>query len=243
MSLRRRLALLSAAGGRASRCVLASALVYALVRDSLRGQIDDDAARGQARPGASQVSAGAPLGAGGRAAARPPPGRAARRRARRPPRRPAGRPPIGQVIIAERRGRARRRASDLEIPVATPGAQLAASGGRAALRGRRRRRTDPLRVLTSRSPEGGAVQVARSLEDTEDTLSDLLLILVPGRARGGIAARRRARAASSRGRRWLRPARSPTRPRRWRATQDLTAADRGRAATTSWGAWPPASTR
>ena len=184
MSLRRRLGLLSGAAV-ALAVVLASAITYALVRDSLRDQIDEDlqeqAERSMDRlEGISEIGPGGPeivrgTGAGappGHALALPPPGG------------PGGPPTLGQFITAE--GEAiSTPGTPIQIPVSEHAHELAAEGGEPEFEDVEVGDT-PLRVLTQPLAEGAAIQVAASLEDTDDTLSTLVLILFLVSA-GGIA--------------------------------------------------------
>ncbi len=212
MSLRRRLALLSAAAV-AVTVVLASAITYVAVRDSLRDSIDDDlraqaeAARGrldQIRrslpPGAEPpqgglaeiVAAGArpggpggPPGGGGRPAFGPGQGEG-------PPAEVPSLPAPGPGAAAAQgqfidSGDAvvPTPGTTLEIPVSASARGLAAGGGE-PLFSDEESDDSTLRVLTQPVADGVALQLAASLQDTEDTLSSLLLILFAVSA-GGIA--------------------------------------------------------
>jgi two-component system sensor histidine kinase MprB len=176
MSLRRRLALLSAAAV-ALTVILASAIVYVLVRDGLRDQVDDELRR-QADRGAMRLDGDSQRGI--------PPGPAG----------PPGAPPaLGQIISADGTV-VRTPETEFTIPVSPSDRELAVSGGEpsfadveldeAFLRGVEVDDAPPLRVLTQPLPDGGAIQVAASLQETEDTLSTLVLILFLVSA-GGIA--------------------------------------------------------
>ena len=178
MTLRRRLALLSALAV-AVTVVIASVLVYALVRSQLRGNIDDELS-GQAGDIVTRAERG-PAFEGG-----PPPGiEQPPETIPLPPPRPGGAVPVGQLITAE--GTAAARPPDSpELPVSAAARELAIEGGDslfedAEVDG------DSVRVLTEPLPEGGAIQLARSLEDTEETLDTLVLVLVLV-SLGGIAA-------------------------------------------------------
>ncbi|MDP9189837.1 MAG: HAMP domain-containing histidine kinase [Actinomycetota bacterium] len=189
MSLRRRLALLSAAAV-AVTVLLASAIVYVLVRDSLRDDVDDEL-RGQAeqaseriRQFTEQLPPGTELPAGGLAAilgAGAPPG--SRGGAAPPdevlalpPPRPGGPAALGQFIDTDGDVVATPGTS-IMIPVSEPAKSLAESGGEPRFEDVEAGDT-PLRVLTKPLEEGVALQVAASLRETEDTLSTLVLILV-----------------------------------------------------------------
>jgi two-component system sensor histidine kinase MprB len=187
VTLRRRLALLSALAV-ALTVLLASALVYALVRDRLRSDIDNDL-RNQADQVAHRISAPAP-----------PPGIVAlREHAGR-----KGEPPNGGVVLeravpAPGPGAPAALAqlitaggtvvtepdSQFTIPVSNADRHLAASGGDASFADLKEGDTE-LRVLTQPLATGGAIQVARSLADTEHTLDTLVIILALVSA-GGIA--------------------------------------------------------
>jgi two-component system sensor histidine kinase MprB len=75
--------------------------------------------------------------------------------------------------------------SSVRIPVSDADRELAASGGEPKIEDARAGDTD-LRVLTQPIASGAAIQVARSLEDTNHTLSTLIIILAAVSA-GGIA--------------------------------------------------------
>jgi two-component system sensor histidine kinase MprB len=75
--------------------------------------------------------------------------------------------------------------SPIQIPVSSSDRELAASGGSPRLEDTKAGDTD-LRVLTQPLSDGAAIQVARSLEDTNHTLSTLIIILAAVSA-GGIA--------------------------------------------------------
>jgi two-component system, OmpR family, sensor histidine kinase MprB len=188
VTLRRRLALLSALAV-ALTVLLASALVYALVRDRLRGDIDNDL-RHQAEQVAHRIS-WAPA---------PPPGIIAlREHAERngeplqegvvleravPAPGPGAPAPLAQLITRDGTV-VTETDSRLRIPVTSADRELARSGGDASFADVKEGDTD-LRVISQPVPGGGAIQVARSLEDTEHTLDTLVIILALVSA-GGIA--------------------------------------------------------
>jgi len=194
VTLRRRLALLTGLAV-ALTVLLASVLVYALVRDRLLSDVDDDlhhqadmAAARFAGPGPGIAGAptagggpGAPpavLEQGGGGAPEVSPSLAL------PPPEPGGPAAVGQLIgpsgaIVTAPG------STIQIPVSTADRELAANGGDARIddvdvNG------NSLRVLTQPLGNGAAIQVARSLEDTNTTLNTLVIILALVSA-GGIA--------------------------------------------------------
>ena len=201
MSLRRRLALLSALAV-AVTVLLASALVYVLVRDRLRSDIDNDlhhqadVVTQRASQAAPVINGSAPgpvtFGTGG-----PPPvppkanGKPAKGEERGvflqqavPPPGPGGAPALAQVIgpngavVAD-------PTSQYRLPVSSADRDLATNGGNAQFSDVSVQGTD-LRVLTQPMAAGGAIQVARSLEDTNHTLNTLIIILAAVSA-GGIA--------------------------------------------------------
>ena len=196
MSLRRRLALLSAAAV-AVAVLLVSGLVYLLVRDRLRGDIDKDlehqAERASVRLGAAGDIAPTEVPV-------PPPGGPFR--IPLPPPRddqdpdegegevelpappPGGPPALGQVILADG-GAVPIPGSTVTLPVSNADRELASEGGEPRFDDVDADDTS-LRVLTQPVADGVALQVARSLEDTEDTLETLIIILALVSA-GGIA--------------------------------------------------------
>jgi two-component system sensor histidine kinase MprB len=179
VSLRRRLALLSALAV-ALAVLLASVLVYALVRERLRSDIDNDL-RDQASRVSQRFTAGVP----------PPPQtgslqteRGEQQALMLPPPEPGGPEALAQLInsngiVVTGPG------SPIRIPVSSADRALAASGGQSTLEDASAGDTD-LRVLTQPIADGTAIQVARSLEDTNQTLNTLIVILA-GVSAGGIA--------------------------------------------------------
>ena len=195
MSLRRRLALLSALAV-ALAVLLASVLVYTLVRDRLRGDIDHDL-RQQAERVTQRFAAGPPpAGAGfpvappGQVSTAPAPNgkRAGVERGEQfaltlPPPEPGGPEALAQLINPN--GVVVTGPGSIRIPVSSSDRSLAASGGQPKLEDANAGDTE-LRVLTEPVAGGTAIQVARSLEDTNHTLNTLVLILAAVSA-GGIA--------------------------------------------------------
>jgi two-component system, OmpR family, sensor histidine kinase MprB len=200
VTLRRRLALLSALAV-ALAVLLASALVYALVRDRLQSDIDSEL-RQQAERVSQRLTAG-PVTVEG-AVAPGPPGVASapiagpkkgddpqRERAERgerfaltlPPPDPGGPEALAQLISPG--GVVTGPGSPIQIPVSGADRALAASGGQPRLEDAQAGETE-LRVLTQPLADGTAIQVARSLEDTNHTLNTLVVILAAVSA-GGIA--------------------------------------------------------
>jgi two-component system sensor histidine kinase MprB len=225
MSLRRRLALLSALAV-AFAVLLASGLVYTLVRDRLRGDIDNDLRHqadlvshrvdqvgplivgslaapppgaGSAKPGSPQ--AGATVAGKGKEA--PPPLRLKLPKGQKLPTPsqvgtgggqflqqavPApgpGAPPSLAQLIGPNGTVVTEPDSQFQIPVSNTDRTLAMSGGESSFSDVSAHGTS-LRVLTQPLASGGAIQVARSLEDTDHTLSTLIIILAAVSA-GGIA--------------------------------------------------------
>ena len=206
MTLRRRLALISAAAV-AIAIASGSAIVWLVVRGDLRGQVDqslEELARG-----ASVARAPAPA-PHGRAILpiRPPlggptaPSRG--RGGRRPgavlalPQEPPGIPlGYGQVVTASGRVLVPRGRSPA-LPV-TPEARQVAAGNRGPFFGDVEVDGTDLRVLTQQVAPGRAVQVARSLDDVDATMRSLAVVLgavaVAGIALAALLGRAISRAA------------------------------------------------
>jgi two-component system sensor histidine kinase MprB len=212
VSLRRRLALLSALAV-ALAVLLASVLVYTLVRDRLRGDIDHDLRRQAERvtqrfaaepfPGGAGIGEVQVIGGAGPAAP-PPPGvpspgsgtakvkgkkakgaeRGERYALTLPPPEPGGPEALAQLISSDGVV-ATGPSSPIRIPVTSADRSLAAGGGGPRFADATAGATD-LRVLTQPLSGGTAIQVARSLEDTNHTLNTLIIILAAVSA-GGIA--------------------------------------------------------
>jgi two-component system sensor histidine kinase MprB len=219
MSLRRRLALLSALAV-AFAVLLASGLVYTLVRDRLRGDIDNDL-RHQADVVTQRAQQVAPLIAGsaqgpvtigtaqGAGTApkngRPPPlppelqtsGKGKKAKTAEPeagdrifleravPAPGPGAPPSLAQLIGPNGVAVTNVGSNFHIPISDADRTLATSGGEVSFSDVSEQ-GNSFRVLTEPLPMGGAIQVARSLEDTDHTLDTLILILAAVSA-GGIA--------------------------------------------------------
>jgi two-component system sensor histidine kinase MprB len=209
VSLRRRLALLSGAAV-ALTVLLASVTVYALVRDRLRDQVDDElrgqADRTMARLEGAFTHAVAPGGAVAPAAlggivaraespppGAPPQGEESTRRSTPPdrvlalpPPDPGTAPALGQIIGAD--GTAiPGPGSSIRIPVSATAREVAADAQEPKLEDVEVGGDTDLRVLTQPLVKGAALQVASSLEPTNDTLSSLVVILFLVSA-GGVAA-------------------------------------------------------
>ena len=205
MSLRRRLALLSALAV-AFAVLLASALVYTLVRDRLRGDIDNDLRHqadqvsqrlGQVAPAIGGSAQG--LGPGPAALGLPQAGTTTSKEGGKPPKGSGNRvflqravpppgpgaPPSLAQLIGPNGTVVTDPGSQFRIPVSSADRGLAANGGDASFSDVNAQGTS-LRVLTQPLPMGGAIQVARSLEDTNHTLDTLIIILAAVSA-GGIA--------------------------------------------------------
>jgi two-component system sensor histidine kinase MprB len=223
VSLRRRLALLSALAV-AFAVLLASGLVYTLVRDRLRGDIDNDLHH-QADLVSQRVDQAAPLIAGavqggpvtigtqqggvsvsknGKPPPLPPGLQSSGKKSKKSgPARPGagagdrlfleravpapgpGAPPSLAQLIGPNGAVVTDVGSQYGIPVSSTDRALATSGGDASFSDVDSRGTS-LRVLTQPLAAGGAIQVARSLEDTDHTLDTLIIILTAVSA-GGIA--------------------------------------------------------
>jgi two-component system, OmpR family, sensor histidine kinase MprB len=229
MSLRRRLALLSALAV-ALTVLLASGIVYALVSNRLHSDIDNDL-RNQADTVTQRIASIAPdntlflqapaeagivglrtggqAGSGQGAAIGPPPGLTAggpqprppkevRKQLKRsgksggkvileratPPPSPGAAPALAQ-LIGPNGTVVTNPESQYQIPVSSSDRRLAGSGGNPTFTDVSSGGSD-LRVLTQPLPQGGAIQVARSLDDTNHTLNTLIIILALVGA-GGIA--------------------------------------------------------
>jgi two-component system sensor histidine kinase MprB len=222
VSLRRRLALLSALAV-AFAVLLASALVYTLVRDRLRGDVDNDlrqeadrvaqrfeegplpvggapgqaevggsASNGPPGPGIGTAVVGGGAVAPGQGPATVKTGKVKKGRAERseqlrlvvPPPDPGGPSALAQLLSSSG-AVVTQPGSPIQIPVSSADRSLAASGGEAQIEDAEAGDTS-LRVLTQPLDSGMAIQVARSLEDTNHTLNTLIIILAAVSA-GGIA--------------------------------------------------------
>ena len=181
MTLRRRLALLTALAV-ALAIALASVIVYALVRDQLTDQIDDtlreraDAAR--------LVVGGRPIPIGEGPPPLPPPGIGPGPGPPGPPPQTfelPGPPPGGADFVArgqliDRNGTV-LQAREGALPVSAEAREVAA-GERGEFFADVDAGESQLRVLTVPAAEGEALQVARPLDEVNDTLDDLVVILV-----------------------------------------------------------------
>ncbi len=210
MSLRRRLTLFTALAV-ALAVVIVSAVVYLLVRDRLTDQIDETLEERamaatvvvggrEIRPGLGPEPVTAPLppgatpgGPGGPGGGPPPPGA--------PPGGPPGldpaqqpntiqlpAPPLGEFIprgqLIDANGSV-DRAIRGTLPVSDEAKQVAA-GERGRFFANVEAEGSELRVLTVPAAEGTALQVARPLDEVNDTLEQLVLILLAVSA-GGVA--------------------------------------------------------
>jgi two-component system, OmpR family, sensor histidine kinase MprB len=210
VSLRRRLALLSGAAV-AITVLLASVTVYALVRDQLRDQVDDDL-RGQADRTMARLEGAfaqavdpggaiAPGALGGIVArAEAPPGQGSPMQGGSPtkgptrsdqvlalaPPAPGTAPALGQIIGADGTAISGPGAA-IKIPVSSSAREVAADAQEPELEDVDVGGGTTLRVLTQPLVRGAALQVASSLEPTNDTLSSLVVILFLVSA-GGVAA-------------------------------------------------------
>ena len=184
MTFRRRLALASA-GAVAVAVVLASVIVYFVVRDQLRDQVDsglEELAQG-ARfpapppPGVDQDPA---PGAPEEFTIPLPPGDRGERRTRGDLELPVpaigGPVGVGQVIGSSG-DVVQSPAGQPPLPVSDEARAVAAGESGSVFEDAEVDGT-PVRVLTTPGRPGEAVQVARSLEETNATLSDLTLVLV-----------------------------------------------------------------
>jgi two-component system, OmpR family, sensor histidine kinase MprB len=179
VTFRRRLTLVSAAAV-AVAIVAASAIVYFVVRDQLRAQVDDslenlaDAAMVRVQAGTLVTTARPP---GNFSVPIPPPAGAANgRHVRLLPPGPLGGPQgLAQVITPS--GRVEGSGDGTaKLPVSER-AQAVAAGRSGEFFEDVDVGGDHLRVLTAPMPPGRALQVARSLQEVDGTLHTLLLVL------------------------------------------------------------------
>lgn len=182
MSFRRRIALLAGLAV-AVAIVFASALAYAAISAELRGQVDDSL---EERAGAFRERAGRVRGAIGGPRPGPPDGglpgghRGGGLPPRallgaQPPRRPGGADFYEQFVAPDGTVRSFEGDGD-ELPVdaqvrAVAAGQAAGFAADASVGG------DEVRMLVLGLPGGGAVQIARSLAETEDLLERVRVIL------------------------------------------------------------------
>ena len=161
MALRHRLTLLAAATVGVT-VVLVAIVAYVVLRNELRGQVDDALARQYVQvqrsvrgerlaPGLGYELPAPSVRAGG----------------------PSGPvqliDPAGNVVFRSR--------GDLSVPIDSQDRTIAGGDQRAALRDIRSADDVHLRVLTVAFPEGGAIQLARSLTSVDATLGRLRLVL------------------------------------------------------------------
>ena len=162
MSFRRRLTL-AAAAAVAVVALLTAGAAYGIVRGELRGQIDESL-RERAEP-----LAGFARGPGDPFMPGPPGGPAPRTE------RLGG--AAGYVQLIDDDGRAASvDGTDARLPVGEDAARLARVGGEPSFSDAEVGGTH-VRVLTTPLPGGGAVQIARPLDEVEQVLGDLRLIL------------------------------------------------------------------
>jgi two-component system sensor histidine kinase MprB len=169
MTLRARIA--AVAGVAVAVAILATAVfTYLAVRSSLRGEIDDSLTER-----AEQISEGRGFGRGGPPGpGGGPPGRGV------PP--PAPNVPFGGaqgvVQLVTARGEALSRpGTGTDLPVDERTREIAAGGEGTRLEDEEVDGTH-IRVLTQGLPSGGAVQVARPLDEVDNQLDDLLIALI-----------------------------------------------------------------
>ena len=188
MTFRRRLALVSAAAV-AVAIVLASLIVYFVVRDQLRDQVDSGL---EELAGGARLQAGAPPGAPspgeslpGEVRPLPPvlPGPPRTEPAPRPgeaelalPQGPIGGPPGAGQLITSSGEVLHSPGAEQPLPV-SDAARAVAAGESGPVFEDAEANGSHLRILTSPAAPGVAIQVARSLEETDATLSDLRIVL------------------------------------------------------------------
>jgi len=190
MTLRHRLALLSGIAV-ALTVLLASVLVYTLVRNRLRGDIDNDL-RQQAERVTQRFQAGVGTPPPGAQVGVPPPPTANTKGTEQgdryaltlPPPEPGESEALAQ-LISPGGAVVTGPSSPVPIPVSSADRRIAADGGQGKFEDVHSGDSE-LRVLTQPLSDGTAVQVARSLEDTNHTLNTLVIILAVVSA-GGIA--------------------------------------------------------
>jgi two-component system sensor histidine kinase MprB len=179
MTFRRRLALVSATAV-AVTVILASAIVYVVVRQQLRDQVDSGLV--ELAAGASVAAVPAPIPRGG--VAPPIPVRARGDRTLRSrsrlspvlPDTPLGTPAAYSQLI-DAQGRAYRPPGESgSLPVSEAARQVAAGEGDSFFADAEVDGTQ-VRVYTAQLGPGQAVQVARSLDDVDGTLGRLALVL------------------------------------------------------------------
>jgi two-component system, OmpR family, sensor histidine kinase MprB len=200
LSFRRRLLMLSAAAV-ALAIAAASAVCYLIVRDELRGQVDDslrELSRGAAvdvvyrAPSDQRGPGGGPEQAatlsGPAPTVRVPPGDVAGKHGHRvvtledrnvvalPAPAPGGAPGYAQVVSADGKVIRSPNAS-FELPVTQQTLAVARGKGPASYFSDVEVNGTDLRVLTTTSPQGRALQVARPLDEVDASLSRLALIL------------------------------------------------------------------
>jgi two-component system sensor histidine kinase MprB len=176
MTIRRRLSLVAAAAV-AIAVALASVAVYLAVQANLRGEVDS-----ALRERAHQIQVFSQV--------RSPP--------RQPPKLPSGRPPqarfggaagVVQLITPSGKVRATPPGNQIRIPPSAEARAIARGESDATLLADQTVAGDHLRVLTAPLKGGGAVQVARPLDEVDSVLHKLVLILAAITAGGiGLAA-------------------------------------------------------
>ncbi len=168
MTLRARIA--AVAGVAVAVAILATAVfTYLAVRSSLRGEIDDALTEraqqisDRGRPGeGGPPGGGGPLGRGA-----PPP----------PPDAPFGGAQGVTQFVTAQGAVITRPGTETELPVDDRARQIAADGEGSELVDKEVDGTH-IRLLTQAMPGGGAVQVARPLEEVDKQLDDLLVALI-----------------------------------------------------------------
>jgi two-component system sensor histidine kinase MprB len=154
MSLRGRLTVMAAAIVGAI-LAMGAVVCFVAMRNELRSQVDDS------------------LRAQGQLIRRRPP---LNRRVPAPPRTRGGAAPFTQVLDASGKV-VRRSTTELRLPV-TSADRAIARGSRRQLLNDRQVGAIHLRVLTLRLSKGGAIQLARSLQSADQTLSRLRVVLI-----------------------------------------------------------------
>ena len=166
MSLRARIA--AVAGVAVAVAILATAVfTYLAVRSSLRGEIDDALTERAQQISEGGPGRGGPGRPGGFGRGGPPP----------PPDAPfGGAQGVSQFVTAQGRVLS-RPGSEAQLPVDDRAREIAAGGEGSELSDEEVDDTH-IRLLTQALPGGGAVQVARPLDEVDSQLHDLLIALI-----------------------------------------------------------------
>jgi two-component system sensor histidine kinase MprB len=177
MTLGRRFALVAAAAV-AVAIVLASGIVYVVVRGELRGRLDEELRSGL--PGAALAAAPFSVRLRGGLRSDAGPGEQVA-----PPRDALGLPTAYIAVVDANGDVIRAPGASAQLPV-TDATRSVAAGASEPFFSEARVEGAPVRIFTRPGPPGFAIQVARPLADVERTLDRLALVLILVSA-GGIA--------------------------------------------------------